>query len=113
MTKRRSLFLYLINTYVQEYPDIPSIPEEFEEDDCSTPSRYQRTTHGLQVYLQISLNVFSSLFISRSPVIFSEFDPDTLGGVHGSERREGSGGPDQLTILPWQGILRKTARANQ
>lgn len=67
-----------------EYPDIPSIPEEQEEDVLSTPS--------------------------RSPVIFSEFDPDSGGGLHGRERRDGVG-EDHLAALPWQGILRKANRA--
>jgi len=72
-----------------EYPDIPSIPEEQEEDVLSTPS--------------------------RSPVIFSEFDPDSGGGggggLHSRERRDGTSGEDRVAAMPWQGILRKAHRA--
>jgi len=67
------------NQHDMEYPDIPSIPEEQEEDMMSTPS--------------------------RSPVIFSEFDPDTsqCGGGRGGEREHTT-----VTLLPWRGGLRKT-----
>jgi len=63
------------NQHDMEYPDIPSIPEEQEEDMMSTPS--------------------------RSPVIFSEFDPDTVPGIQCGERQRGS-------LNPWRGGLRKT-----
>jgi len=71
-----------------EYPDIPSIPEEAEEDMLASPR--------------------------GSPVVFPEFDPDTSGrghgeppapgGRHGAERREGGG---EVEHLPWQGVARK------
>lgn len=68
-----------------EYPDIPSIPEEQEEDVLSTPS--------------------------RSPVIFPEFDPGTHSpGLHTRERRDGTIDPE-VPDLPWKGILRKTRGA--
>ena len=35
-------------------------------------------------------------------MIFSEFDPDSGGGLHGRERRDGVG-EDHLAALPWQG----------
>ena len=35
-------------------------------------------------------------------MIFSEFDPDSGGGLHGRERRDGVG-EDRLAALPWQG----------
>jgi len=76
-----------------EYPDIPSIPEEQEEEDIESPT--------------------------RSPVIFCEFDPgNDAQGLHSRERRDGS--PDQTGLqglgglgqpLPWQGLLRKTRSA--
>jgi len=48
---------------------------------------------------------------SRSPVIFSEFDPDSgSGGLHSRERRDGAG-EERVAALPWQGILRKAHRA--
>ena len=37
-------------------------------------------------------------------MIFSEFDPDSGGGLHGRERRDGVG-EDHLAALPWQGDL--------
>jgi len=69
-----------------EYPDIPSIPEEAEEDTLPSPR--------------------------GSPVVFPEFDPDTSvgrpapGGRHGAERREGGG---EVELLAWQGVARKAA----
>lgn len=86
-----------------EYPDIPSIPEEAEEDMLASPR--------------------------GSPVVFPEFDPDTSGrghgeppapggrhmevpapgGRHGAERREGGG---EVEHLPWQGLARKGEPSN-
>ena len=44
------------------------------------------------------------LSLSRSPVIFSEFDPDSGGGggLHSRERRDGAG-EDRVAAMPWQG----------
>jgi len=69
------------NQHDMEYPDIPSIPEEQEEDICSTPS--------------------------RSPVIFREFDPDTPPGLHSGERKDGDT-DSGVHVLPWRGVLKKT-----
>jgi len=66
-----------------DYPGIPSIPEEQEEEVLSTPS--------------------------RSPVIFPEFDPGTQSpGLHSRERRDSSTTDPEVPDLPWKGILRKT-----
>ena len=48
------------------------------------------------------------LYPSRSPVIFSEFDPDNGGGgggLHSRERRDGAG-EERVAAMPWQGKLK-------
>ena len=51
------------------------------------------------------------LLPSRSPVIFSEFDPDSGGGggggLHSRERRDGTSGEDRVAAMPWQGNWKK------
>jgi len=66
------------NLHDLEYPDIPSIPEENEEDFLSTPS--------------------------RSPLIFSEFSPES---AIMDEKRD-SNASDLISVMPWRGILKKT-----
>ena len=50
------------------------------------------------------------LSLSRSPVIFSEFDPDNGGGgggLHSRERRDGAG-EERVAAMPWQGKFKQS-----
>ena len=50
------------------------------------------------------------LYPSRSPVIFSEFDPDNGGGgggLHSRERRDGAG-EERVAAMPWQGKFKQS-----
>merc|ERR1719268_29018 len=66
------------NLHDLEYPDIPSIPEENEDDFLSTPS--------------------------CSPINFSEFSPES---AIMDEKRD-SNNSDLISVMPWRGILKKT-----